>query len=120
MRFIYAEYNIYHNSIEISTFDGYILRIDCNIAEDGLRTTPSSQCALDTLAIDEQLEYARLYLNGNIQMWADAEDSVTTLDFYFICAKTTNNWVNLAHDFTPYSQYSQVSKRIYTFRRIPF
>lgn len=53
-----------------------ILRIDCNVAEDGLRTTPYSKCALDALAVDEPLEYARLYLDGNMQMWVDAEDSL--------------------------------------------
>ncbi len=56
MEFIYAEYNMYHNSIDVTTFDGYILRIDCNVAEDGLRTTPCSQCALNALAIDEPLD----------------------------------------------------------------
>ena len=76
MKFIYAEYNMDHNSVDVTTFDGYILRIDCNVAEDGLRTTPGSQCALDALAIDEPLEYARLYLDGNMQMWVDAEDSL--------------------------------------------
>ena len=76
MKFIYAEYNMYHNRVEITTFDGYLLRIDCNKAEDGLTTTPCSQCALDALAIDEPLEYARLYLEGNMQMWVDAEDSL--------------------------------------------
>ena len=55
MRFIYAEYNMYHNSVDVTTFDGYILRIDCNVAEDRLQTTPRSQCALDALAIDEPL-----------------------------------------------------------------
>lgn len=76
MKFIYAEYNMYHNSIDITTFDGYLLRIDCNKAEDGLMTTSCSQCALDALAIDEPLEYARLYLEGNMQTWVDAEDSL--------------------------------------------
>ena len=76
MKFIYAEYNENHNSIDITTFDGYLLRIDCNTAEDGLKTTPCSQCALDALAIDEPLEYARLYLEGNMQIWVDAEDSL--------------------------------------------
>lgn len=28
------------------------------------------------LAIDEPLEYAKLYLDGNLQMWVDAEDSL--------------------------------------------
>jgi hypothetical protein len=76
MRIIYAEYNMYHNSIDIATYAGYILRIDCNKAEDGLRTTPCSQCALNALAIDNPLEYARLYLDGTMQMWIDAEDSL--------------------------------------------
>ena len=76
MNIIYADYNIYHNSIDIATSAGYILRIDCGRAEEGLRTTPYSECALIALAIDEPLEYARLYLEGNMQMWIDAEDSL--------------------------------------------
>jgi hypothetical protein len=36
MRIIYAEYNTYHNSIDIATYAGYILRIDCGKAEEGL------------------------------------------------------------------------------------
>jgi hypothetical protein len=31
---------------------------------------------LTSLAIDEPLEYARLYLDENLQMWVDAEDSL--------------------------------------------
>jgi len=82
MRFIYVKYNMYHNCIDITTFDGYILRIDCVKAEEskscyaGLKTTPCSECALNALAIDEPLEYARLYLEGNMQMWINAEDSL--------------------------------------------
>lgn len=76
MKFIYAEYNMYHNSVDVTTFGGYLLRIDCNKAEDGLKTTPCSECALNALAIDEPLEYARLYLEGNMQMWVDAKDSL--------------------------------------------
>lgn len=75
MRFIYATYNMLHNCIDVTTFDGYILRIDCGKAEEGLKTTPCSECALNSLAIDEPLEYVRLYLDENIQMWIDAEDS---------------------------------------------
>ena len=76
MNIIYAEYNIDHNSIDIATTAGYLLRIDCWEAEKGLKTTPNSECALNALAIDEPLEYARLYLEGNMQMWVDAEDSL--------------------------------------------
>lgn len=67
------------SSIDVTKFDAYLLRIDCNVAEDGLRTTPCSQCALDALAIDNPLEYARLALDGNLQMWVDAEDSLEIL-----------------------------------------
>ena len=76
MNIIYAEYNIHHNSIDIATTAGYLLRIDCWEAEKGLKTTHSSECALNALAIDEPLEYARLYLDGNMQMWVDAKDSL--------------------------------------------
>ena len=41
-----------------------------------LKTTSGSDCALNALAIDEPLEYAKLYLDGNLQMWVDAEDSL--------------------------------------------
>lgn len=47
-----------------------------SIIKNGLRTTPCSQCALNALAIDEPLEYATLALDGNLQMWVDAEDSL--------------------------------------------
>ena len=53
-----------------------MLRIDCNKAEDGIKTTPYSQCALNALAIDEHLEYAKLYLDGTMQIWVNAEDSI--------------------------------------------
>ena len=76
MRFIYASYNSNYNSIDITTFDNILLRIECNKAEEGTRTTPGSQCALNALAIDEPLEYARLALDGEMQMWVDAEDSL--------------------------------------------
>ena len=64
------------NSIDVYTSAGYILRIDCWEAEKNLKTTPGSDCALTSLAIDEPLEYARLYLDENLQMWVDAEDSL--------------------------------------------
>lgn len=51
-----------------------LLRIDCNKAEDGLKTTPNSQCALNALAIDNPIGYARLALAGEMQACVDAED----------------------------------------------
>ncbi|MEY8284881.1 DUF6061 family protein [Lachnospiraceae bacterium 50-23] len=90
MNIIYADYNIYHihclaylpaicfsccSIIDICTYAGYILRIDCWEAEKNLKITPGSECALNELVIDNPLEYARLYLDGTMQMWIDAEDS---------------------------------------------
>ena len=76
MNIIYAEYNMYRNSIDIYTCAGYMLRIDCNKAEDGIKTTPCSQCALNALAIDNPIEYARLALMGEMQDWVNAEDNL--------------------------------------------
>ena len=76
MRLIYADYNSPTNSMDVTTFKNYILRIDCNKTEDGLRTTPASQCALNTLAIDEPLEYTRLAFGSEMQAWVDAIDNL--------------------------------------------
>ena len=51
MRTIFAEYNPGRNSIDVYISAGYMLRIDCWKAEKNLRTTPGSDCALNTLAI---------------------------------------------------------------------
>lgn len=76
MTLIHAEYNPMHNSIDINHYNGYILRIDCNQAETGIRTMSNSQRFLNALAIDNPLEYARLVLNGEMPAWVDAEDSL--------------------------------------------
>lgn len=76
MKLIRAEYNPMHNSIDINHYNGYILRIDCNQAESGIQTTPNSLRCLNALAIDNPLEYARLALDGEMQAWVDAEDSL--------------------------------------------
>ena len=55
MRTIFAEYNPQRNSIDIYTNVGYMLRIDCWEAEKDLKTTPGSDCALTSLAVDEPL-----------------------------------------------------------------
>lgn len=76
MRLIYADYNPYTNSIDVNTFENYILRIDCNKVEEGLRTTPCSQNSFNALAMDEPLEYSRLALDGEMQAWVDSIDSL--------------------------------------------
>ena len=76
MRTIFAEYNPQCNSIDVYTSAGYMLRIDCWKAKKDLKTTPGSDCVLNKLAINEPLEYTRLYLDENLQMWVYAEDSL--------------------------------------------
>lgn len=66
IRIIFAEYNPKRNSIDVYTSARYMLRINCREAEKNLKTTPGSECALTSLAIDEPLEYARLYLDENL------------------------------------------------------
>ena len=78
------------NTIHTETALMYIpvlamLRIDCWEAEKNLKTTPGSDCALNALAIDEPLEYARLYLDGTMQMWVDAEDIAPDRALYPFC-----------------------------------
>lgn len=76
MKLIYATYNQYCNSIDMTTFDNMLLRIDCNKAEEELKTTPNSRCALNALAIDNPIEYARLVLTDEMQACINAEDSL--------------------------------------------
>ena len=56
---------------------GWILLCMCTpLYNETLRACFTSECALTSLAVDEPLEYARLYLDGNLQMWIDSEDSL--------------------------------------------
>ena len=62
MRAVYARYNAKYNSIDVSTFQGYIMRLDCGKVEERLRLTPGGQCELNALAIDKPLQYAVMAL----------------------------------------------------------
>ena len=64
MRTIYAEYNINHDSIDVYTSAGYMLRIDCWKAEKNLKTTYGSECALTSLAVDEPWNMQDYILRG--------------------------------------------------------
>ncbi len=76
MRLIYADYTPQTNSIDVTTFENYILQIDCNKAEEGLKTTPCSQNSLNALSIDAPSEYARFVLDGEMQ----SAGRISTLD----------------------------------------
>ena len=88
MRTIFAEYNPQRNSIDVDTSAGYMLRIDCQEAEKDLKNTPGSVCSLNALAIDEPLEYAKLYLDGTMQIWVDAEDTLYSVSYTHLTLPT--------------------------------
>ena len=60
MRTIFAEYNLHRNSIDVYTSAGYMLRIDCWEAEKNLKTTPGSDCAWTSLAVDESMNHLNM------------------------------------------------------------
>lgn len=75
MNGIYARYNEQKNCIDVTVYEaGYILRLDCGKWEDGIETTMNSQGKLDALAIDDPLEYMRLALDEEMQVWMEAMD----------------------------------------------
>lgn len=61
-------------SISIHMDNGFIISLDCGKWEKDLRTSPNSQGRMDALAIDDPLEYVRLMLSGEMQVWLDAWD----------------------------------------------
>ena len=74
MKIHFAYYNQFKNGIDIAFADNTLLFLSCAEAEKGLHTTPNSQRLIDNLAIEEQITYAALALNGELQEWADAMD----------------------------------------------
>lgn len=78
MRMIRGFYNEQTNSVDIVHYDSnMIIRLDCGKWEQGLRTTPNSQGKMDALAIDDPVEYVRLMLSGEMQIWLDALDDLS-------------------------------------------
>lgn len=75
MNGIYARYNEQKNCIDVTVYGaGYILRLDCGKWEDGIKPTMNSQGRLDALEIDDPLEYVRLAMDKEMQVWVDAMD----------------------------------------------
>ncbi len=78
MRMIRGFYNEQTNAVEVIHYDtNRIIKLDCGVWEQGLRTTPNSQGKMDALAIDDPMEYARLMLSGEMQVWLDALDDLS-------------------------------------------
>jgi len=87
MRTIFAEYNPGRNSIDVYTSADYMLRIDCWEAEKNLRTTPESDCALNTLDIIVMFKKSSLC---NAQELSDCRQSgartVVLAPFFSVCS----------------------------------
>jgi hypothetical protein len=75
MNGIYSRYNEQKNCIDVTIYEaGYVLRLNCGKWEDGVRTTMNSQGKLNALAIDDPLEYVRLAMDEEMQVWVEAMD----------------------------------------------
>ena len=73
--FLYKLIRLRRNfSSDIAFADNTLLFLSCAEAEKNLHTTPNSQRLIDNLAIDNQLMYAALALDCELQDWADAMD----------------------------------------------
>ena len=75
MRMIRGFYNKQNNTVNVIHYDiNCIISLDCRKWKSGLRTTPNSQGRMDALAIDDPVEYVKLMLGGEMQVWLDALD----------------------------------------------
>ena len=75
MRMVRGFYNEQNNTVNVIPYDtNCIVSLDCGKWEQGFRTTPNSQGRMDTLAIDDLVEYVRMMLSGEMQVWLDALD----------------------------------------------
>ena len=71
-------YNEQNNAVNVIHYDtNCIVSLDCGKWESGLRTTPTSQGKMDAIAIENLVEYVRLTLNGEMQVWLDVLDDMS-------------------------------------------
>lgn len=78
MSMVRGFYNEQNNMVNVIHYDTtHIISLDCGKWEHGLRTTPNSQGKMDALAIENPVEYVRLMLNGEMQVWLDALDDLS-------------------------------------------
>ena len=75
MRLVRGFYNEQNNTVNVIHYDdNIIISLECGKWEQGLRTFPYSQRRMDALAIDDPIEYVRLMLTREMQVWRDALD----------------------------------------------
>lgn len=78
MRMVRGFYNEQNNTVNVVHYDtNHIISLDCGKWEQGLLITPNSQGKMDALAIEDPVEYVRMMLNGEMQVWLDALDDLS-------------------------------------------
>lgn len=78
MRMVRGFYNEQNNTVNVFHYDtNYVISFDCGKWEQGFRTTPNSQGKMDALAIEDPVEYVRMMLSGEMQVWLDALDDLS-------------------------------------------
>lgn len=71
-------YNEQNNTVNVIHYDtNCIVSLDCGKWESGLRTMSTSQGKMDAMAIENLVEYVRLMLNEEMQVWLDALDDMS-------------------------------------------
>lgn len=74
MRMVRGFYNEQNNTVNVIHYDtNHIISLDCGKCEQGLRITPK----MDALAIEDPVEYVRMMLGGEMQVWLDALDDIS-------------------------------------------
>lgn len=78
MRMVRGFYNEQNNTVNVIHYDtNHIISLDRGKWEQGIRTTPNSQGKMDALAIEDPVEYVRMMLSGEMQVWLDALDDIS-------------------------------------------
>ena len=78
MKVVSGFYNEQNNAVNVVHYDtNYVISLDCGKWEQGLQTTTNSQRRMDALAIENPVEYVRMMLNGEMQVWLDALDDLS-------------------------------------------
>lgn len=71
-------YNEQNNTVNVIYYDtNYVVSLDCGKWKQSLRTTPNSQGKMNALAIENPVEYVRMMLSGEMQVWLDALDDMS-------------------------------------------
>lgn len=69
-------YNMDNGYVEVWFTDGNMLRIKCEEVEAVVRTTEQSLAKLHRLLDNKSIEYVKMVLSGEMQVYSDIEDEM--------------------------------------------